>query len=72
MAGVEHLLLAWALAASARAALADPDLAWAAAKTERMRYGLQWIVPQAGVHWQRVQSVLPALPCAAAIAAALG
>jgi alkylation response protein AidB-like acyl-CoA dehydrogenase len=72
MAGFSHLLLAWAFAASARAAADEPDRAWAAAKTERMRYGMQWIVPQAAVHWQRITQSAPALPDAGTIAAALG
>jgi len=63
--GLSHALLAWAFAASARAALEEPDTAWAQGKTKRMRYGLQWVVPQAAVHWARVQSVgsliLPAI-----------
>lgn len=54
MAGLAHLLLAWAFAASARAARDEPDAAWAAAKTARMRYGCDWILPQAAVHWHRV------------------
>ena len=45
--------MSWALAASARAAAADPDTSWANAKMQRMRYGLQWLLPQAQVHWQR-------------------
>ena len=71
MAGIGHLLLAWAFAASARAAAAEADGAWAAAKAERMRYGMQWIVPQAAVHWQRMGATVPALPPAHVIAAAL-
>ncbi len=62
--GVAHALLAWAFAASARAAAASADTAWAAAKTARMRYGVQWLLPEAHTHWARVraqQNVLPAL-----------
>ena len=62
--GLAHTLLAWAFAASARAARGVSDLDWALAKTERMRYGVQWLLPQADVHWQRVLArglVLPAL-----------
>jgi hypothetical protein len=63
--GLSHTLLAWAFAASARAALHEPDIGWAHAKAERMRYGLQWVVPQAAVHWARVRDggswALPAL-----------
>ncbi|MEP7296298.1 MAG: acyl-CoA dehydrogenase family protein [Burkholderiales bacterium] len=60
--GFAHTLLAWAFAVSARAAHTEPDQAWANAKTERMRYGVQWLLPQADVHWQRVLAVGHALP----------
>jgi hypothetical protein len=34
-------------------------------KTERMRYGMQWLLPQGAMHWSRVAAardrVLPAL-----------
>jgi hypothetical protein len=63
--GLSHTLLAWAFAASARAALGHPDSGWAQAKIQRMRYGVQWVLPQAAVHWTRVQAVgslsLPAI-----------
>jgi hypothetical protein len=54
--GLSHTLLAWAFAASARAALQEPDADWAQGKTARMRYGMQWVLPAAasalatGVH----------------------
>ena len=64
--GLAHTLLAWAFAASARAAAAEPDAAWAQAKTARMRYGMQWLLPQGAMHWARVAAArelaLPALP----------
>jgi len=60
--GLSHTLLAWAFAASARAALDLADRAWADAKTARMRYGVQWLMPQSGVHWQRVGAPDAALP----------
>jgi alkylation response protein AidB-like acyl-CoA dehydrogenase len=60
--GLAHTLLAWAFAASARAATQEPDTAWAVAKTERMQYGVQWLLPQAAVHWQRVHEQRLALP----------
>jgi alkylation response protein AidB-like acyl-CoA dehydrogenase len=60
--GVAHTLLAWAFAASARAAVDEADAAWAQAKIARMRYGVQWLLPQAAVHWQRVQVPRMALP----------
>jgi alkylation response protein AidB-like acyl-CoA dehydrogenase len=63
--GLSHTLLAWAFAASARAAVGHPDSDWAQAKLERMRYGVQWVLPQAAVHWARVQAIgsliLPAI-----------
>ncbi len=59
---LSHTLLAWAFAASARAAAGDADTAWAEAKTARMRYGVQWLLPQAAVHWQRVRATGAALP----------
>jgi alkylation response protein AidB-like acyl-CoA dehydrogenase len=63
--GLSHTLLAWAFAASLRAARGTPDSQWAQGKSERMTYGLQWVVPQAAVHWARVGAVatlaLPAL-----------
>lgn len=65
LAGLAHTLLAWALAASARAAADEPDAAWARAKTERMRYGLQWLLPAAAPHWQRVRAQRWALPALA-------
>jgi alkylation response protein AidB-like acyl-CoA dehydrogenase len=60
--GLSHTLLAWAFAASARAALDMPDRPWAEGKTERMRYGVQWVLPQAAVHWQRVRALDAVLP----------
>ena len=60
--GLSHTLLAWAFAASARAAIDVPDRPWAEAKTARMRYGVQWVLPQAGVHWQRVRALDAVLP----------
>jgi alkylation response protein AidB-like acyl-CoA dehydrogenase len=52
--GLSHTALAWAFAASARATVGHPDPAWAQAKRQRMRYGVQWVLPQAAVHWARV------------------
>lgn len=60
--GLSHTMLAWAWGASARAALGVADRSWADAKTARMRYGLQWLLPQAAVHWQRVRAVDAVLP----------
>lgn len=62
--GLSHALLAWAYAASARAAAeeAEVDPGWAHAKTARMRYGVQWVLPQATVHWQRAMDAGLGLP----------
>lgn len=62
--GLSHTLMAWAFAASARAAAdeSQADAEWASAKAARMRYGTQWVLPQAGVHWQRVMDAGLALP----------
>lgn len=60
--GLAHALLAWAFAASARAARGVSDLDWAQAKTVRMYFGMQWLLPQADVHWQRVLARRLALP----------
>ena len=60
--GLAHAFLAWAFAASARAALGHPDGAWAQAKTARMRYGVQWVLPQAQVHWARAGDAGLVLP----------
>jgi alkylation response protein AidB-like acyl-CoA dehydrogenase len=61
--GIAWACMAWSFAAGARAAANDPDRDWAAAKTARLRYGVQWLLPQATVHWRRVSdrdAVLPA------------
>ena len=60
--GLSHTLLAWAWAASARAAQGLADRTWADAKIASMRYGMQWLLPQAAVHWQRVRSTEAVLP----------
>ncbi len=62
MAGLGHALSGWALAASARATIDEPDTTWAQAKLQRLRYGLQWLLPQAQVHWQRVCDANLVLP----------
>ncbi len=60
--GVHHALLAWAWAASARAAAGHPDTAWAQARTARMRWAAEWLLPQGLLHWRRVADGAPALP----------
>ncbi|MBU6441067.1 MAG: acyl-CoA dehydrogenase family protein [Betaproteobacteria bacterium] len=69
MDGLWWLLCAWAFAASARAALREPveDALWAEALLARMRYGVDWLLPRAALHWQRIRSqdlVLPEVQAA--------
>ena len=63
LAALAHLCLAWAFGASARAAVEqaadDPAPSgvpspWVQDRLALMRYGLQWILPQARVHWEAV------------------
>ena len=65
LAGVGHALLAWAWARIARTAgLADAGsggrdaASWLAAA----RFGIDWLLPQAQVHWARVNAHQAALP----------
>ena len=60
--GTAHLMLAWALAASARALQGEPDAAWAAKRMERLQHGLHALLPDAAPHWQRVHAVARLLP----------
>jgi len=60
--GLAHLLLAWAFAASARAASTLPASPFTQAKLQRMQYGVDHVLPQAAVHWQRVRACREALP----------
>ncbi len=64
LAGVGHLLLAWAWTSQARAARraakADgTDPAWLAERVAVAEHGLSWVLPQAAVHWQRVMHAPP-------------
>jgi hypothetical protein len=63
--GVGHALMAWAWARIARAAadgrhtpLARSADSW----LESARHGIDWLLPQAQVHWQRAQARGAALP----------
>jgi alkylation response protein AidB-like acyl-CoA dehydrogenase len=67
LAGIGHALMAWAWARIARAALhpsaesvpgARPASAW----LDAARFGLEWLMPQAQVHWQRAAARHSALP----------
>ena len=58
-------LLAWAWAASARAALRETHEkhdAWLQAKLDAARFGVQWLLPEADWRWHRVQARDAALP----------
>jgi alkylation response protein AidB-like acyl-CoA dehydrogenase len=71
LAGIGHALLAWAWARIARCAL-DPARAHpaggrsAADWLASARFGLEWLLPQAQVHWQRAMCRGAALPFVAA------
>ncbi len=56
--GLSYTLMAWAHALSMRCARQSTTLTPAAAqaKQEVHGYGLQWLLPQSGVHWQRVRA----------------
>nr|MCU0924343.1 acyl-CoA dehydrogenase family protein [Burkholderiaceae bacterium] len=60
LTGVAYLLMAWAWTASLRAAerCTAEDLAPAERATVA-RHGLDWLLPQSAVHWQRVNAALP-------------
>ena len=57
LSGCAWLLLAWAWCATARAARGGD--AFAAERAAVARHGLQWLLPQAAVHWQRVRAAAP-------------
>lgn len=67
LAGIGHALMAWAWARLARCAL-DPSCASAAGGRSAAqwlhaaRFGLEWLLPQAQVHWHRVRQHDAALP----------
>ena len=58
LAAIGHVLMAWAWARIARVALDDSQTPVAGARPaarwlQSARFGLQWLLPQAQVHWQR-------------------
>jgi hypothetical protein len=70
LAGVGHALMAWAWLRIARAAQDDNagDGGRSASDwLEVARYGLQWLLPQAQVHWQRAAQADAALPALALV-----
>ena len=67
LAGVGHALLAWAWARIAAFALqpqsqAEPGTRPAAQWLDAARFGVQWLLPQAAVHWARIAQRDAALP----------
>jgi alkylation response protein AidB-like acyl-CoA dehydrogenase len=68
--GVGFVLMAWAWARTARAIVAPAgvvpdgtaDPQWRAAKLARARFGLEWLLPQGDLHWQRVHRREASLP----------
>ncbi len=67
LSGVGYALLAWAWARIARTAL-DDETPWVAgARAPQVwlasaKFGVQWLLPQAAVHWHRVTNIDAELP----------
>ena len=62
--GVGFVLLAWAWARTARAALDRVDDDWYHDKLHAARFGVQWLLPEADLCWRRVrtrEAILPPL-----------
>jgi hypothetical protein len=71
LAGIGHALMAWAWTRIARSALdegaaAVPGARPAAQWLQSARFGVQWLLPQAQVHWSRVRQPALDLPFLAA------
>ena len=71
LAAVGHVLMAWAWARIARTALMPATASAsggrsAAQWTQSATFGLQWLLPQAAVHWARVMQPQAQLPFVAA------
>ena len=71
LAGVGHALMAWSWARIARVALNDrappvPGSRAAEAWLDSARFGIEWLLPQASVHWTRVHRCERELPFVAA------
>ncbi len=60
--GLGFTLLAWAWARSARVAMPKAQDAWYADKVTTARFGVQWLLPEAKMRWQRVLARGAALP----------
>ena len=71
LAGIGHALLAWAWARIARTALDPARVPFASGRTPAQwlasaRFGIEWLLPQAQVHWTRARQREAALPFASA------
>jgi hypothetical protein len=71
LAAVGHVLMAWAWARIARTALLPATAPAAGGRTagqwtQSATFGLQWLLPQAAVHWARVMQPQAQLPFVAA------
>ena len=58
LAGCGWLLMAWAWCVSSRAAR-EGDTPWHAERASLAQHGVDWWLPQAAVHWARVQAGAP-------------
>jgi alkylation response protein AidB-like acyl-CoA dehydrogenase len=64
--GFGFALLAWAWLRLAVAARRHPGEPWHEAQLQAARFGVQWLLPEAALHWQRVMARSAALPPTAA------
>lgn len=59
---IGYTLLTWAWVRTMRVAAAHAGSQWHATKSATARYGVEWLAPQANLHWQRVLARAAALP----------
>jgi len=57
--GLGHLEMAAQNARAQRAGASGGDAPWLAERQSLALHGVQWLLPQAGVHWQRVNAGAP-------------
>jgi alkylation response protein AidB-like acyl-CoA dehydrogenase len=62
MQAMGYTLLTWAWARTLRAASRHAGSDWHATRAAIARYGIEWLTPHAGFHWQRVLAREAALP----------
>jgi alkylation response protein AidB-like acyl-CoA dehydrogenase len=60
--GIGHVLLAWAWSRILQAAAAHQDDPWYRERATGARFGLEWLLPEAAIHWQRVRNEQLVLP----------